>query len=182
MALSDEEIEYLNGASNKLRPNRFWSFWLFKHSEYCRHKIFNGTFVIDGEEKPSSLLNSLRRLPKESKWYRICIQRQCWFLKGPVVEQLAPKRGDIPDYYSTSNFESAISLKSGDSQFSNNVLNLMELLQVLVEKLETVLQAERVNSSWALQFTWLRTLDLKKIDLGNKKWMKELLAQTLWIF
>ena len=67
LALSDEEIEYLNGVSNKIgRPLTDSEVFGFSqvNSEHCRHKIFNGTFVIDGEEKPSSLLNSLRRLPK----------------------------------------------------------------------------------------------------------------------
>ena len=58
LALSDEEIEYLNGVSNKIgRPLTDSEVFGFSqvNSEHCRHKIFNGTFVIDGEEKPSSL-------------------------------------------------------------------------------------------------------------------------------
>jgi len=31
------------------------------NSEHCRHKIFNGTFVIDGKEKPSSLFQLIKK-------------------------------------------------------------------------------------------------------------------------
>ena len=53
LSLSDEEVEYLNGLAKKLeRPLTDSEVFGFSqvNSEHCRHKIFNGKFVIDGEE------------------------------------------------------------------------------------------------------------------------------------
>src|SRR3712207_7485460 len=37
------------------------------NSEHCRHKIFGGTFIIDGEEKESSLFQMIKRTTAENK-------------------------------------------------------------------------------------------------------------------
>jgi len=60
LALNDEEIEYLENLSEKLfqkfdrkiTDSEVFGFSQI-NSEHCRHKIFNGTFIIDGEEMPS---------------------------------------------------------------------------------------------------------------------------------
>ncbi len=125
LALSDEEIEYLNSVSNKIgRPLTDSEVFGFSqvNSEHCRHKIFNGTFVIDGEEKPSSLFKLIKETSKENPNDIVSAYKDnVAFLKGPVVEQFAPKRGDIPDYYKTSNFESVISLKAETHNFPTTV-------------------------------------------------------------
>ena len=125
LALSDEEIEYLNDVSNKIgRPLTDSEVFGFSqvNSEHCRHKIFNGTFVIDGEEKPSSLFKLIKETSKKNPNDIVSAYKDnVAFLKGPVVEQFAPKRGDIPDYYSTSNFESVISLKAETHNFPTTV-------------------------------------------------------------
>ena len=58
LSLSDDEVDYLNNLSTKigrkLTDSEVFGFSQV-NSEHCRHKIFNGTFVIDGEEMPSSL-------------------------------------------------------------------------------------------------------------------------------
>src|SRR5690606_31615678 len=58
LALSAEEVEYLNNLAikigRKLTDSEVFAFSQ-ANSEHCRHKIFNGTFVIDGEEMPTSL-------------------------------------------------------------------------------------------------------------------------------
>ena len=63
LALSDEEVEYLNDVSKKigraLTDSEVFGFSQV-NSEHCRHKIFNGTFVIDGEEKPTSLFKLIK--------------------------------------------------------------------------------------------------------------------------
>ena len=63
LALNDEEIEYLNNLSTKigrkLTDSEVFGFSQV-NSEHCRHKIFNGTFIIDGEEMPSSLFKLIR--------------------------------------------------------------------------------------------------------------------------
>ena len=83
LALSDDEIEYLNDVSEKigrkLTDSEVFGFSQV-NSEHCRHKIFNGAFVIDGKEKPRSLFSMIKETSKQkSKRYRICLQRQCCF-------------------------------------------------------------------------------------------------------
>ena len=52
LALSDEEIAYLEGIAKKigrkLTDSEVYGFAQV-NSEHCRHKIFNGTFIIDGK-------------------------------------------------------------------------------------------------------------------------------------
>ena len=53
LALSPEEEDYLRQLAQRLgRPLTDSEVFGFSqvNSEHCRHKIFNGTFVIDGEE------------------------------------------------------------------------------------------------------------------------------------
>ena len=54
LALSIEEIEYLEGLSNKLKrkltDSEVFGFSQV-NSEHCRHKIFNGQFLIDNKVK-----------------------------------------------------------------------------------------------------------------------------------
>src|SRR5690606_13925404 len=68
LALNDEEIEYLNNISKELdRPLTDSEVFGFSqvNSEHCRHKIFNGTFVIDGKEKESSLFQLIKKTSSE---------------------------------------------------------------------------------------------------------------------
>ena len=58
LALSREEMEYLHKIEKELgRPLTDSEIFGFAqiNSEHCRHKIFGGTFVIDGKEMESSL-------------------------------------------------------------------------------------------------------------------------------
>ena len=54
LALNEDEIAYLNGIAEKLgrklTDSEVFGFSQV-NSEHCRHKIFNGLYVIDGEEK-----------------------------------------------------------------------------------------------------------------------------------
>ena len=59
LSLSDEEVAYLDGVAKKIgRPLTDSEVFGFSqvNSEHCRHKIFNGTFVIDGEEKTALII------------------------------------------------------------------------------------------------------------------------------
>jgi phosphoribosylformylglycinamidine synthase len=64
LALSAEEVEYLNTVSKKigrkLTDSEVFGFSQV-NSEHCRHKIFNGTFVINGEEKPTTLFKLIKK-------------------------------------------------------------------------------------------------------------------------
>ena len=68
LSLSEEEIGYLNNVSNKIgRPLTDSEVFGFSqvNSEHCRHKIFNGTFIIDGEEMPTSLFKLIKATSAE---------------------------------------------------------------------------------------------------------------------
>ncbi|NNL83840.1 MAG: phosphoribosylformylglycinamidine synthase [Winogradskyella sp.] len=125
LALSDEEVEYLNEVSQRIgRPLTDSEVFGFSqvNSEHCRHKIFNGTFVIDGEEMPTSLFKLIKETSaKHPNDIVSAYKDNVAFIKGPVVEQFAPKRADIPDYYHTQDFESVISLKAETHNFPTTV-------------------------------------------------------------
>ena len=125
LALNDEEIEYLNGVSKKigrlLTDSEVFGFSQ-ANSEHCRHKIFNGTFIIDGEEKPTSLFKLIRKTSETNPNDIVSAYKDnVAFVKGPKVEQFAPKRADVPDYYKTSDYESVISLKAETHNFPTTV-------------------------------------------------------------
>ncbi len=125
LSLSDDEVGYLNDLATKLeRPLTDSEVFGFSqvNSEHCRHKIFNGKFVIDGVEQPTSLFKLIRKTSEENPNDIVSAYKDnVAFIKGPKVEQFAPKRADIPDYYTTSDFESVISLKAETHNFPTTV-------------------------------------------------------------
>ncbi|QDO95684.1 phosphoribosylformylglycinamidine synthase [Formosa sediminum] len=125
LALSDEEVTYLEGVAKKIgRPLTDSEVFGFSqvNSEHCRHKIFNGTFVIDGEEKEVSLFKMIRETSNKNPNDIVSAYKDnVAFVKGPVVEQFAPKTADKPDFYETKNFESVISLKAETHNFPTTV-------------------------------------------------------------
>jgi len=125
LSLSDEEVDYLESVSKKIgRPLTDSEVFGFSqvNSEHCRHKIFNGTFVIDGEEKETSLFKLIKETSKQHPNDIVSAYKDnVAFIKGPVVEQFAPKRADVPDYYTTKNYESVISLKAETHNFPTTV-------------------------------------------------------------
>ncbi len=125
LSLSDEEVAYLEGVAKKIgRPLTDSEVFGFSqvNSEHCRHKIFNGTFVIDGEEKPTSLFKLIKETSKQHPNDIVSAYKDnVAFIKGPKVEQFAPKRADVPDYYTTEDFESVISLKAETHNFPTTV-------------------------------------------------------------
>lgn len=125
LSLSDEEVQYLEGLAERLRrPLTDSEVFGFSqvNSEHCRHKIFNGKFVIDGEEKPTSLFKLIRKTSEENPNDIVSAYKDnVAFIKGPVVQQFAPKRADVPDYYALSDFESVISIKAETHNFPTTV-------------------------------------------------------------
>jgi phosphoribosylformylglycinamidine synthase len=125
LSLSDEEIGYLEGVAKKIgRPLTDSEVFGFSqvNSEHCRHKIFNGTFIIDGEEKPASLFKLIKETSKQHPNNIVSAYKDnVAFIKGPTVEQFAPKSADKPDFYETKNYESVISLKAETHNFPTTV-------------------------------------------------------------
>mgnify|MGYP003113523935 CR=1 FL=1 len=125
LSLNDEEIGYLENISKKIgRPLTDSEVFGFSqvNSEHCRHKIFNGTFVIDGEKQSTSLFKMIKETAKKNPNTIVSAYKDnVAFIKGPIVEQFAPKRADIPDYYTTKDFESVISIKAETHNFPTTV-------------------------------------------------------------
>ncbi|MGA1226178.1 MAG: phosphoribosylformylglycinamidine synthase [Tamlana sp.] len=125
LSLSDEEVAYLEGVAEKIgRPLTDSEVFGFSqvNSEHCRHKIFNGTFVIDGKEKPTSLFKLIKKTSETNPNDIVSAYKDnVAFVKGPKVEQFAPKRADVPDFYTTQDFESVISLKAETHNFPTTV-------------------------------------------------------------
>jgi len=125
LSLSEEEVAYLEGLAGRLgRPLTDSEVFGFSqvNSEHCRHKIFNGRFIIDGEEKPSSLFKLIKKTSEENPNDIVSAYKDnVAFVKGPVVQQFAPRRADEPDYYAVSDFESVISLKAETHNFPTTV-------------------------------------------------------------
>ena len=125
LSLSEEEVDYLNTLSHKigrkLTDSEVFGFSQV-NSEHCRHKIFNGTFVIDNVEKPSSLFKLIKKTSQENPNDIVSAYKDnVAFIKGPTVVQFAPKRADKPDFYQEKEFESVISLKAETHNFPTTV-------------------------------------------------------------
>ncbi|MBT8297051.1 MAG: phosphoribosylformylglycinamidine synthase, partial [Maribacter sp.] len=125
LALNTEEVEYLNHLANKigrkLTDSEVFGFSQV-NSEHCRHKIFNGTFTIDGKEKPSSLFKLIKKTSQENPNDIVSAYKDnVAFVKGPKAIQFAPKSADKPDFYTEMEFESVISLKAETHNFPTTV-------------------------------------------------------------
>ncbi|GAA4272152.1 phosphoribosylformylglycinamidine synthase [Aquimarina gracilis] len=125
LALSDEEIEYLEGVSKKigrkLTDSEVFGFSQV-NSEHCRHKIFNGTFIIDGEEQPTSLFKLIKKTSETNPNDIVSAYKDnVAFIKGPKAIQFAPKTADKPDFYEENQFDSVISLKAETHNFPTTV-------------------------------------------------------------
>jgi phosphoribosylformylglycinamidine synthase len=125
LALSEEEVKYLNEVSErlnrKLTDSELFGFSQV-NSEHCRHKIFNGVFRIDGKEMPDSLFALIRRTAAVNPNKLVSAYKDnVAFIDGPQVEQFAPLSGDKPDYYATKAIRTALSLKAETHNFPTTV-------------------------------------------------------------
>ncbi len=125
LALSADEVAYLDGLSKKLgRPLTDSEVFGFSqvNSEHCRHKIFNGKFVIDGVEKPESLFRLIKKTTNTNPNRVVSAYKDnCAFMQGPVIEQFSPKTQDKPDYFNVTDYESVFSLKAETHNFPTTV-------------------------------------------------------------
>ena len=125
LALSQEEVDYLNKLSTKigrkLTDSEVFGFSQ-ANSEHCRHKIFNGTFVIDGVEMPTSLFKLIKKTSAENPNDIVSAYKDnVAFIKGPKVQQFAPKSPEKADFYETKDFDSVLSLKAETHNFPTTV-------------------------------------------------------------
>ncbi len=125
LALSNDEVEYLEELSRhlgrKLTDSEIFGFSQV-NSEHCRHKIFNGQFIIDGIEKESSLFQLIKKTAKENPNKIVSAYKDnVAFITGPRIKQFAPKRQDIADYFELRDLDSVISLKAETHNFPTTV-------------------------------------------------------------
>ena len=125
LALSPEEIEYLHGLEKQngrpLTDSEIFGFAQI-NSEHCRHKIFGGTFIIDGKEMESSLFAMIKKTTQENQNKILSAYKDnVAFAQGPIVEQFAPKDQSTSDYFQVKDIESVISLKAETHNFPTTV-------------------------------------------------------------
>ena len=125
LALSEDEINYLNDLGKKigrkLTDSEVFGFSQV-NSEHCRHKIFNGVFIIDGQEKESSLFKLIKKTSEENPNKLVSAYKDnVAFNEGPVIEQFAPASQDKPDFFEIKDIKTVISLKAETHNFPTTV-------------------------------------------------------------
>lgn len=125
LALSEEEIAYLHSLSEKigrkLTDSEIFAFSQ-ANSEHCRHKIFNGTFIIDGKEQESSLFKLIKKTSETNPNEIVSAYKDnVAFIKGPSLTQFAPLSADKPDFYAEKQFDAVLSLKAETHNFPTTV-------------------------------------------------------------
>lgn len=125
LALSKEEIAYLEGLARKIgRPLTDSEVFGFSqvNSEHCRHKIFNGTFIIDGKQMESSLFQMIKKTTKLNPNLVVSAYKDnCAFLQGPKIKMFYPEKGEKPSFFKTKERETVISLKAETHNFPTTV-------------------------------------------------------------
>ncbi len=125
LALSPDEINYLNDLSKKigrkLTDSEVFGFSQV-NSEHCRHKIFNGVFIIDGQEKESSLFKLIKKTSEYNPNRLVSAYKDnVAFNAGPTVEQFAPINPQQPDFFEIKDIKTVISLKAETHNFPTTV-------------------------------------------------------------
>ncbi len=103
LALSDDEIDYLAAAFERLGRNPSdveLMMFAQANSEHCRHKIFNAEFVIDGEQQPLSMFAMIRHTEKTHPQRTIvAYDDNAAVMQGGIVERWLPLgHADAPLY------------------------------------------------------------------------------------
>lgn len=125
LALSKEEVSYLDEISiklgRKLTDSEVYGFAQV-NSEHCRHKIFNGTFIINGVEMQDSLFTLIKKTSKANSERLVSAYKDnVAFVLGPKAEQFAPANHDVADYFQIKEMDAIISLKAETHNFPTTV-------------------------------------------------------------
>ncbi len=125
LALSEDEVAYLEDISKKLgrklTDSEVYGFAQV-NSEHCRHKIFNGTFIINGVEMQDSLFALIKKTAKVNPNKIVSAYKDnVAFVLGPRVEQFAPKTQDKADFFQIKDIDTVISLKAETHNFPTTV-------------------------------------------------------------
>ncbi len=125
LALSEDEIAFLED-QRRILEREFTDCELFAfaqiNSEHCRHKIFNGKFIIDGVEQKTSLFGLIKETTARSGSKVVSAYKDnVAFLKGPPVCRFAPVDGSLPSLYQMGKLDSVISIKAETHNFPTTV-------------------------------------------------------------
>ena len=125
LALSNDEVEYLENLSKKinrkLTDSEVFGFSQV-NSEHCRHKIFNGTFIIENNQMSESLFELIKKTTKKNPNQVVSAYKDnVAFVDGPLVKQFAPKFGHKPSVYQETDLNTVISLKAETHNFPTTV-------------------------------------------------------------
>jgi len=125
LALSSEEIIYLEELSKKigraLTDGEVFGFSQV-NSEHCRHKIFNGKFIINGIELESTLFQLIKKTSKENPNRIVSAYKDnCAFVEGPEVAMFFPEQADTASLFKRESRETVISLKAETHNFPTTV-------------------------------------------------------------
>ncbi len=125
LALSADEVKYLDELSKQLgrqlTDSEIFGFSQV-NSEHCRHKIFNGRFIINGKEMEESLFQLIKKTSKRNPQNIVsAYSDNVAFIKGPVIEQFAPATQDKSDYFRIKDILSVISMKAETHNFPTTV-------------------------------------------------------------
>ncbi|MBN1675306.1 MAG: phosphoribosylformylglycinamidine synthase [Kiritimatiellae bacterium] len=125
LALSEDEIAYLTRAAQE-RGRPFTDSEIFgfaqANSEHCRHKIFNGQFVINGQKQEKSLFRMIRDTSEANPNDIISAYKDnAALIAGHEALQFAPERADEPSWFGLEKTELTLSLKAETHNFPTTV-------------------------------------------------------------
>jgi len=125
LALNAEEIRYLKYVSKKigrkLTDSEVFGFSQV-NSEHCRHKIFNGKFIINDVETEKSLFDWIKRTSKENPNFLVSAYKDnVAFIEGPEIDVFTPKEADKASEFYVYKAPSVISLKAETHNFPTTV-------------------------------------------------------------
>ena len=125
LAMSADEVDYLKSISRKVRrpltDSEIYGFAQI-NSEHCRHKIFNGKFIIDGKEMPESLFALIKKTAKENPNKIVSAYKDnVAFVMGPTIKQFAPENQERADYFVIKKIRSLLSIKAETHNFPTTV-------------------------------------------------------------
>ncbi|MFP4522906.1 MAG: phosphoribosylformylglycinamidine synthase, partial [Fibrobacterota bacterium] len=125
LALSPEEIKYLEKVSTEIgRPLTDSEVFGFSqvNSEHCRHKIFNGLFIIDGTEMELSPFALIKKTSEQAPGNIVSAYKDnVAFIKGPPASLFCPELPDSPSCFSLKKSGTVLSLKAETHNFPTTV-------------------------------------------------------------
>jgi phosphoribosylformylglycinamidine synthase len=125
LALSKSEVKYLEFISRKLgrqlSDSEVYGFSQV-NSEHCRHKIFNGSFVLDGLIQKETLFDMIKKTTANNPHNVVsAYSDNVAFIQGPPIQVFTVLRQDEASYFHVKESETVLSLKAETHNFPTTV-------------------------------------------------------------